>query len=360
MQTVVYFNQWISSISLVLEDLKNKFGDNIKIIASSRNKNHVYKNYVDEFIVEDWEEVENNNALSMKNYVDFVLNLCKEKNVNIFFVKKHSLEIAKAAGSFERLGIVLVQENIDTINTIENKSLTYDIIKNKMKDYSWLIPDYINTSNVKELINFIESKHKNNCEICLKFNTDEGGASFRHIVDNRPTIHSLYNYRVNEISTTETYEMLMKNIREVDRLILMDMLDSPEISVDCYNSKNGFIAICREKVEGRVERIFYNNEIAEICRKIGEVFNLKYIYNVQFRRVHGYKEKYKNNEIDSLRLLEVNPRMSGGVYMVAAYDMNLAEILLFDIFNDNDKYTMDKFRDFEDKYVTHLELPVKL
>jgi len=353
---VIYFNQWVSSISLVLEDIKSTFGDDITIIASSRNKNHVYKNYVDKFIVEDWEEIPDSYTKSMNNYVDFVLQLCKDNNVSIFFVKKHAVEIAEAKDRFERIGVKLIQEVIETVNTIENKSLTYDLIKNNCEEYKWLIPDYINTSNIKDLLGFIDSKSKKGADICIKFNADEGGASFRHIVDKRPTMDSLYKYRVNEITTSEVYELLMKDIHSVEKIIVMDMLDSPEISVDCYNSRNGFVAVCREKVEGRVERIFYNNEIAKICKKIGEQFNLKFIYNVQFRVV----KDGDSNTVADLRLLEINARMSGGIYLMIPKKMNMANILLYDVMDKTDKYSVDTFKNFEDFYVTHMEMPVLL
>ena len=339
MVKVIYFNQWVSSISLVLEGLKKKYGNDIRIIASSKNKNHAYKSYVDEFIVEDWEEIPDDKEKSMENYVEFLLKTFDKYHVDIFFVKKYYNYLAKNRDMINRIRTFSVLEDYKSIDICDSKSKTYDYIKNNSEELKWLIPHYVNSDNIKDIIKFIESKHKNNSDICLKFDSDEGGASFRHIVDKPVTISSLYWYRVNEITTQEVYQMLFQDIEKCNKLLFMDMLDSPEISV---------------------ERIFYNSELSDICMKIGKILNLRFAYNVQFRREQGHSNDNKKADINNLRLLEVNPRMSGGVYLAAAYNLNIAEILLLDMLNRENEYTIDKFIGFEDKFVTHLEMPVKL
>ena len=48
---VIYFNHWFSSMECLIDDLKARYGDNIKIIASSSNMYATYKNIADTFLV---------------------------------------------------------------------------------------------------------------------------------------------------------------------------------------------------------------------------------------------------------------------------------------------------------------------
>lgn len=353
MVKVVYFNQWFSSIAWVIEDLKKRNKNQIKIIASSRNENHVYKDYVDEFIVEDWIETKDHKE-SMDNYVDWVINICKEYKVDYFFVKKHSSDITKRINDFAMSGTFLITERYETLKALESKSDVYKKLKTD-SDLKKYIPMYINSKHGMELIRLLQ-EHKYKNDLCLKFDSDEGGASFRAIDDTPVSISTLNSFRVNKLTTDEAISLII-SADKTERLILMEKLDSPEISVDCYRSKQGFIAICRAKEEGRVEHIYYNSEISELCCKIGEILGLSFPYNVQFR----YEANSSNeNGEKQLKLLEVNPRMSGGLYYEVANGLNIADICLKDCMNRNREYNIEDFIGFEDKYVTHLELPVKL
>lgn len=352
MVRVVYFNQWFSSIAWVIEDLKRRNDKEIKIIASSKNPNHAYKDYVDEFIVEDWEETDDKEE-SMKNYTDWVLNLCVTYKVDYFFVKKHATAIMDRHLDFFMRGIFIISEDSDTLEKLSSKANVYRMLSNS--GFDSYIPDYINTENREELVKYINN-HKGKNDICIKFDSDEGGASFRAIRDKEITAESLYHYRVNEINTQEALQIAF-GISNTKKIIAMEMLDNPEISVDCYRSKQGFIAICREKLEGRIETIYSNKEISDICCKIGEELNLRFPYNVQFR----YRtEKSGDKNKRTLKLLEINPRMSGGLYYEVANGLNIADICLKDCMNKERLYNISDFLDFEPKFVTHLELPINI
>lgn len=353
MVKVVYFNQWFSSIAWVIEDLKKRNKNQIKIIASSKNPNHVYKQYVDEFIVEDWEEVKDREQ-SMKNYTDWVLNLCKEYHVDYFFVKKNSSDITQRASEFSMSGTFLITECYETLKALESKSGVYNKL-GKYKELKKYIPMYMNTDNGTKIIKEL-SAHRDKNDICLKFDKDEGGASFRAISDKPVTMSSLYSFRVNTATTDEAIR-LVESADNPSRLIVMEKLDNPEISVDCYNSKQGFIAICREKGTDRVQRIYYNKEISELCCKIGNILGLIFPYNVQFRYEANSKDENGNKQ---LKLLEVNPRMSGGLYYEVANGLNIADVCLKDCMNKHDEYSISDFLDFKNKYVSHLELPVNI
>ena len=356
MKKVVYFNQWFSSISNVIDDLKNKYGDKIAFVASSVNKDHAYKNSVDYFVVEDWESEFDTDA-TMKNYTDWVLNLCEQYEVDIFFVKKYAKYIMARYEDFEELGVKLISDSYDILNMMEQKSTVYGAVSTDVELHRY-IPEYHIFTRVDAAMKYVNN-HRGKSDLCLKFNSDEGGASFRHINDSKIDLESLYKFRVNELTTDEVIDMLSCcSDKTVQKLMFMELLDSPEISVDCYNSKKGFIAIARVKINGRKQKIFYDKEISKLCEKIGNTIGLKHPYNVQFR----VKQGGDVTNINDLRLLEINPRMSGGLYYETLLNMNLAEICLKDVLGEylDDDYNISTFTSFEPSYVTHVEKAIIL
>lgn len=355
MVRVIYFNQWFSSITDVINDIKKKHGNSIKIIASSKNKDHVYKTAVDKFIPEDWDD-ECSNDEALENYLEFVARVCRDYKVDLFFLKKNASYIMDNHIKFMGLtnGMTrLISENYDTLKLLSEKSLVYDkLSQSSLKN---IVPNYYNFDNLGDAFKLL-MEHNNKNDLCLKLNSGEGGTSFRAINDEALNKESLYNFRVNTIKTSEAIQLLFSVGDDIKDLLFMDLLDSPEISVDCYKSKQGFIAICRAKEEGRKQKIFYNKKIYDICNSIQQEFKIQYPFNVQFRLKHGGKITKSND----LRLLEINPRLSGGIYYETLAGFNLAEICMLDMLNRTDEYNIDDFIRFNKIYVTHVEKAIKL
>lgn len=355
MMKVVYFNQWFSSITEVIKDLKERNKHNIKIIASSKNKDHAYKDVVDEFIIEDWEETSNKDE-SMYNYMNWLVKTCNEYKVDIFFAKKYSETIAKNISMLNTIGVFTVLDDYSTLLELDNKARVYEKLSvySEMRD---LIPDYFIGTNADYINNLIDqAADSKNTPWCFKLNSDEGGASFRQIEQRKLDLSSLSHFRVNCMGANEAKELVNSISKtgkdNLKKLLFMELLDSPEISVDCYNSKKGFIAICREKISGtRVQRIYYSEEITHLCKIICSEYKLRFPFNVQFRIKHNEK----SSNIKNLRLLEINPRMSGGTYYSTLFDMNICNVCLADLLHLSDQYNIEDFINFEERKVSHVE-----
>lgn len=345
----IYFNQWFSSIANVIEDIKSR--NMVRVVASSRTPEHAYRYSVDKFVIEDWEEVKNSESSSMKNYVDWVLDLCQKEHVDLFFVKKHAVHIMKQAKRFKELGVILISEDYHVLKLMESKAGVYERLDaSGIHALQSCIPEFRTFDASEDAILYLEKhRHKNN--ICLKFDKDEGGASFRAINDKRPSWKDLYFYDVNTMTTDDACRLITDAGKKVNRLIFMEMLDSPEISIDCYNSENGFIALARMKVSGRKQKLFYSEELADICKQMGDVLGLKFPYNAQFRVKSGGSA----DNISDLRLLEINPRMSGGLYYEVLCGKNIAEVCMREKLGFGDTIDIAPFMNFEDQYVTHVE-----
>ena len=348
-KVVVYFNQWFSSISNIIKDLKER-NPEIYVIASSKNEDHAYKNVVDKFIVEDW-------TGNDSNYIDWLVATLKENKVSIFFAKKHSKAISANIDRLNELEVTTILEDMQTISLMDDKKEVYRILS-KNSELSKYIPLYCTETGLDAVKQFALEQYKTNNPWCFKLNDDEGGASFRAVEQKEMDFNSLYKFRVNSLSKQEADKFISKlSTEQADKLIFMELLDSPEISIDCYDSKKGFIAICREKIGGtRVQKLYYNKQLSKICENIKDTFDLKYPFNVQFRVKHG-KDSF---DIENLRLLEINPRLSGGIYYSTFLGMNIADVCLKDILNKENEYNIENFINFDEYRVTHVEQAVRL
>lgn len=346
MLKVVYFNHWFSSIRNVLEDIKIKHNNMIKIIVSSTNSNHTCKDIADKFIIE---------SIGYDSYVDWVYNLCIENKVDIFFVKKHAKDIMKESEKFKLAGIKLICEEYDVLNSLDRKSSMYSLISDTYP-FKYAIPYYRLFGKCIDAIKWLRSVKGTNNAYCFKLDSDEGGQSFREIIDDTITISSLSSTWVNKLTTEQIIRMIedIEDIEDTDvnKLIFMEKLYEPELSIDCYDSKNGFIAICREKQMGRVQRIFYDETYYNICHLLKNKLKLQFPFNVQFRA--------STYDKDNKKIIDINPRLSGGVYQEVILGYNIAEICLLDALGLDDQYNIDKFKNFENKLVTHVEQAVLL
>ena len=333
------FNHWFSSIYGVIEDIKNKYKD-IKVVMASSNENHVCKEIVDKFIAEDCK-------LQNEEYIDWYLKLCKENDISILFVHKNSKLFAKYKSKFKQSGVTVIVENEDTFNIVEDKVNTYE--KFFGKNLNWIVPYFFygNAENKDEIINKVVKEHN----LCLKKRCDEGGLSFRIIEKNKNMgISSLEKYRVNRITESEAIEIINSAEDRINELMFMEVLDEPEISVDCYQSKKGFIAISREKLNNsRTERIYFDSRLFNICSEIQYMFRFKYPFNVQFRQT-----KRDTNGKSKLRLLEINTRLSGGTYLETKTGFNLAHVLIEDL-KSTCRYNYLDYVNFNDKLITFVE-----
>lgn len=354
MINVVYFNQWFSSITPVIKDLKDKFGESVKIIGSSKNPGQAYRNVVDTFIEEDCEK-------TADDYVNWFIKTVNNYCIDIAFIYKHqdwiASDIERISKCLPNTTIVLDTSNFDIIS---KKSGLYKMLKT-VADLECYIPRYWDLTLAEEFNSVLDKLRdsKPKSEICLKLDSDVGGESFRKVVYTKPSgldilkQSSAYTIQASDAST------LLLNLKNdgLEKIMCMEYLYGPEISVDCYDSNKGFISICRSKGVNRVEEIFFDKEIHEICKKIYKVFNLSWTCNIQFR----YADKNLRDK-KHLRITDLNLRLSGGSYLELEGDngINLCEICILDILDKTDSYSIEKYQNFKKRLVTHFETAIEI
>lgn len=304
----VWFNQWFSTayhlIGLIKEGNPNKF----EFIGSSRNINALYKKQCDEWFDEPDDVTE-------KEYMNFCLDFCQKHNVDIFIPKRKLKVIAEHQKNFLDIGVkVLCDKNFKIISMLDNKEKTYEFFLKRKKKY---IPKHIVINKYENFISVYNKMINYSKRICYKLIKDEGATTFR-VVDNEIMSNKVIFNKPGVKVTLEMAKSILSKYNFDIPIMVMPYLSGQEISVDCLKTKKGNIIIPRYKTNHRYSEIHYNEDIVSICRDIMNELNISMPLNIQF--------KMENNKV---YLLEINPRMSGGLQLSClASGINIPDIAI--------------------------------
>lgn len=336
---VIWFNTWFSAIANTIKCIKDEF-DTAHIIGTNKNEDCTYKGIVDEFYVEP-------SGVSGEEYLDFALDFCTRHKVKIFFPKYHMNTISKNKNLFENIGVTVVCEDYSLITAFNSKDEIYKILLSRGYER---IPEYGVANSLIEFKQLYNRYSKEGHLVCTKFDKDEGASSFRLINNNILSYDSLNEPLENML----TYNSMCNILEDGEKrglfkpLIVMPKLLSPEVSIDCYNSKQlGLIVIPRYKLGNRVKEIKLTQELIEDVKYLQEVFGFKSIFNVQYRWDKNGKAK----------LLEINTRMSGGIHLSSMSGVSIPNQVVAEILGVNSNQSIDDIKEYR---LTQCENPILL
>lgn len=329
----VWFNHWFSTAYRLIELMKEDEEEEIHIIGTGLQLDSVIQKVCDEWYEES--------CAVGDEYIEFCLDFCKKHSVDVFVPRRAMTDISRNKERFEAIGVKVLADDYKVVNLLENKAAAYEFFKN----YENIrIPDYFTVTTAQEFAAAYNELRKKYNQVCVKFVRDEGGMSFRKIIENVNEFDRLKIYQGTSISYSDIYSALSTK-ESFDELMVMPYLEGNEVSVDCLRTDSGTIAIPRVKSPLRHERVVYDMEIISTTANVLNRLNLQYPCNVQFR--------YKDGK---LYLLEVNTRMSGGLQMSClASGVNIPNIALNKLLGKEVNWNID---DETDKIVSYIEIPV--
>lgn len=301
----IWFNHWFSTayhlISLMRwggvcingDNDNNVNSNNLVFIGSSTNPLMAYLRACDE----QYSEPEN---LPEKEYIDWCLEFCKEHKVDVFVPRRGLVAVSERYEEFSSVGVKLfVDKNSEMLRILDNKTRSYEYFGSRIPD---IVPE-IKTARSAEEFEKAYNELKCSCErVCYKLETDEGARSFRVIDDKTEELSAL----LNSPNTKVSFNTALKILGEYDfkiPVLLMPYLSGQEISADCLYTAQGYIILPRFKY-GRYSSIKLDKEIMSLCQEILDNIKLEMPLNIQL--------KYESNKP---YLLEINPRMSGGLQL---------------------------------------------
>lgn len=328
--TKVWFNHWFSTAYRIIELIK-KDTEEIYVIGTNKQYNSVIR-----LVCDEWYEEPD---ITGDEYIDYCVDFCRKHKIDVFVPRKNMVDISQNRDKFTAIGTKVLVDDYDKIQMLNDKVETYNLFKDCEGIH---VPDYYLVNTADELKNAYEKLKEKHDRICIKFVRDEGGMSFRRIIESRDRYDMLRFYPSASVVYKELIEILEEH-GHFDDMMVMPFLPGDEISVDCLKTDSGLIAIPRIKSSSRHECISYDDEIMRMSEIIMECIQLECPCNIQF--------KIKDN---IPYLLEINTRMSGGLQMTClAADVNIPNIALNKIMGKNVPWKQDK----TERTVSYIEIP---
>ncbi len=331
----IWFNHWFSTAYHLINMIKDSDPEKFYFIGSSTNPVAIYKK-----VCEEW--YDEKDGLNADKYIDFCLNFCKAHNVDVFVPRRYLVEVVKNRKDFENIGVKIFAHNdADIIAMLDDKQKTYEYFKQIDTE---IIPKICIAHSFDEFCNCYEELQQLYERVCYKLVIDEGARSFR-VIDNR--IDSIKGI-LEKPGSKVTYGMAKQILSQYDfetPMLLMPYLSGIEISVDCLSTISGNIIIPRYKTNKRYSEVVFSEDIMQKCDHIMNCLGVKMPMNIQFKINDG-----------KLYLLEINPRMSGGLQLSCkATGINLPSIAMNQLLGNHIEW---KYPLFDSRKVAHIETPV--
>lgn len=334
----VWFNQWFSTAYHLIHLIKEGDPGKFVIVGSGISHDSVYKTACDEWFLEPKE-------IQGEEYVSFCLDFCKAHEIDIFVPRRGLVHIVAHAEAFKAAGIqVFADDQAEIGAMLDDKMSTYTYFSKICPQY---IPEIYKAHNLKEFLAAYEALREKGKRVCYKLVVDEGATTFRIIDNDMESIRGLTEKPGFKVSL-DTAKKILANYDFSVPMLVMPYLSGVEISVDCLHTNTGNIMIPRYKTNGRYAEVMFDEKIMAVCNEMINHMQIKMPLNIQFRM----------DEEEQPYLLEINPRMSGGLQLSCkATGINIPSIAMNQLLGIEKQWVMP---DIAVQKVAHIETPVYL
>ncbi|MFZ4856762.1 MAG: ATP-grasp domain-containing protein [Desulfuromonadaceae bacterium] len=305
MSTSIWLNKGFSStynvLSLIREgDIDRRF----RLLCSHTSTEFIGFAAADDAYIEPTLKLDD-------DYLAWCLQFCREQKVKLFIPARRSSFIARHATLFEETGTRIAPVCPDELHqTIDNKGLCYDFCRG----HGLPIPDYHIVTNLEQFDAAYDLLKERHPIVCFKPSVSVFGLGFKVLTEKGREIDRLLNGDVYKIGL-ELARRIFGDQPEFREIMVMQYLGGDERSVDCLADRGKLLRhVIRRKSghPGGAQILEENKEISAISERLTTLFSLNGLYNIQFRESGGIPY-----------LLEINPRMSGGIHYTSHSGLNL-------------------------------------
>ena len=237
-------------------------------------------------------------------YIPALAAVVEKVRPDLLFVQSsHEIEIvARQRGVFEALGARVLADGVDGIATAGDKALMHAACSQiSMPQPTLLLP-----RSLDEFVTGARELGYPDVPVCFKPPVAKGSRGFRILSAEVDRVHELLHERpINRYMTLPEFEGLFRGVEPFPRLMLMEYVDAPEITVDLFADKGAVVfhqTRTREEFLTGLAMAFKTidrPELVDLSRKVVRHLGLDYYQSVQW--IGG-------------KLLEINPRVSTFVY----------------------------------------------
>lgn len=307
----IWLNKNLSSTVRVIEEFgKTPDAKRFSIICTHPDKHNPVAQVADLFALEPGRSITDD-----ESYVEFCWQFAREQNVDLFIPGRRQQVLAQHQKRFSDAGIkMLLTADSDTLAIIDNKAKLYYQLPEGLA----IIPEFAVVNNFTQFEDSVFQLHDSGKAACFKPTVGIYGMGFHSIAqlrhdgrEDNPLARFLAgdttSIGMNEARFYLTLEPFFKE------LMVMELLPGDERSVDCLALDGDLkAAVCRVK-SGREYQVLEDNpKLIEQVEALTRFLKLNGVFNVQF----------KDNDKGEHALLEINPRMSGGLPMACLSGVN--------------------------------------
>jgi hypothetical protein len=306
----LWFNHNFSSlynvIGLIREGME-AYGSlsGIRVLVSHSNPEFLARPLADLFFQEPAR------GYSQESYLDFCLETCRERGVDIFWPSREASFLEGHRNDFEALGVrLLICASARNLDLINDKALFYE----EIAPLGLSLPAYFAVDSLSRFDKAVEEISKSGAKVCFKPAKSIYGLGFKIISEKSDPLRAFLNNSQTYVSLEEARSRLDVPPSSFPRLLVMEYLPGLEYSLDCLALKGELIrASVRQKsaISG-AETLISGETLEEKARILADRFDISGLFNLQLRE-DGKQEA---------KILELNPRMAGGIYFSALAGLN--------------------------------------
>ncbi|MEV4783891.1 ATP-grasp domain-containing protein [Streptomyces tuirus] len=254
----------------------------------------------------DTAELEPEN-LSPAGYVEFALDQCARRGIDVFVPRLHQSAIVAHRAEFEAAGTAVLAPPPEAVAVFQDKVIAYEAVQ----AIGVPVPPWYRVRSGDELVAAVEELESEGHKACFKPASGAGGVGFRVITRTPFSLMQLSGFPSPYVPLDLVLEALRQAEEPVDWLV-MPRLEQPEVSVDCLTGPDNRVrlAVGRTK-NGRRRGFTLHEQWLDPARRIAEGFGLHYLSNIQFR-MFG----------DRPVLMDVNTRPAGGLHQLSLCGVN--------------------------------------
>ena len=306
----VWFNKTFSSVGSAFRLIREADkGREYEIMCTSTNARAPAFMYADKTAVEPI-------GLLGESYVSWCLDFCKKSKVDIFIPGKEASIISANKERFEAVGVrVMSVGSQETLHLLHDKAKFYEEVDCKLAPPA----QFRAVETVEEFDAAYQELKEDHGKLCIKPSVSVYGLGFSFIDENRSSAQILMEGVAYHVCKNDLRSGLAA-MGKFRPMLVMEFLGGDEFSVDCVGDNGKLIAaVCRRKSSkaGHGQTIDMREDIMKSVRELAKTYSLSGNFNVQFREGEN-----------GLGLLEINPRMSGGIAMACLAGPNLPYIAL--------------------------------
>ncbi|MEV0907950.1 ATP-grasp domain-containing protein [Streptomyces hokutonensis] len=246
-------------------------------------------------------------GLSPAGYVEYALDQCARRGIDVFVPRLHQSEIVAHRADFEAVGTALLAPTPEAVAVFHDKVIAYEAVQ----AIGVPVPPWWRVRTAPELVAAVEELEAAGHKACFKPASGAGGVGFRVVTRAPFSLMHLNGFPSPYVPLDTVVEALEQADEPVDWLV-MPRLEEPEVSVDCLTGPDNLVrlAVGRTK-NGRRRGFTLHEQWLEPARRIAEGFGLHYLSNIQFR-MFG----------DRPVLMDVNTRPAGGLHQLSLCGVN--------------------------------------